>query len=210
MNFQLTLNINPDDLNVINAAQQKIALAKPAQNQGIDVIWLAFDAFESNTVQWEEDYWLYASNTATSDNGAVISKLSEVQPGPAVDGSIYSFTNNATFDAPVPSTSVASGTFSADNNMSYDKYKYLTFGLSQSAMVNQRLEDRKPLSATSVLATQNIQITPYTYVYIWLESHFETSTIITDVTGNKATAKFGGGVTDITMSYDGKSGVFRQ
>lgn len=210
MDFSLTLNVEPNDLDVINGAQQKIALAKPVGNSSVDVIWLAFDPFESNTIQWSEEYWIYASTASVGKNGEKITKLSEVQPGPAMDGSVYSFSNNATFGDPVKSDKVASGTFAAKNDMSYTKYPALTFGLSQSAQINQKIQERKPLSASSVLATQNIQITPFTLVYIWLEGHFESSTIITDVTGTKATAKFGGGVNEIEMTYDGKSGVFHQ
>ncbi|MCZ4280306.1 hypothetical protein O4H49_05930 [Kiloniella laminariae] len=210
MDYTLTLNVAPTDLEVINGAQQKIALAKPVGNSKVDVIWLAFDPFESNTIQWSEEYWLYASTAAVGKSGEKITKLSEVQPGPAMNGSIYPFSNNATFGTPVKSPDVATDTFAAVNNMSYEKYPALTFGLSQSAQVNQEIQDRKPLSASSVLATQSIQITPFTHVYIWLEGHFESSTIITDITGLKSVAKFGGGTNEIAMTYDGKSGSFHQ
>ena len=208
MEFTLSLNIDSKDLEVINGAKQKIALAKPVNNSSVVVIWVAFDAFESNTIQWQEDYWLYASTASVSVPGTVITKLSEVQPGPAVGGSVYPFSNNATFGAPVKSVDVPKDTFSATNNMSYAKYPCLTYGLSQSAQINQEIQHRRPISASSVLATQSIQITPFTIVYVWLEGHFQSSTIITDVTGTKSEAKFGGDINEIAMTYDGKSGVF--
>ncbi|MEQ5776426.1 MULTISPECIES: hypothetical protein [unclassified Thalassospira] len=210
MDYTLTLNVDPTDLNIINGAQQKIALAKPVGNSSVSVIWVAFDPFESNSIQWSEEYWLYASTASTGTNGEKITKLSEVQPGPSMTGSIYTFGDSATFGQPVKSADVASGTFAAQNDMSYGKYPCLTFGLSQTAQVNQKIEERKPISANSVLATQQIQVTPYTHVYIWLEGHFESSTIITDVTGKQSVAKFGGGVNEIAMTYDGKSGLFHQ
>ncbi|PKR54099.1 hypothetical protein [Thalassospira marina] len=210
MDFTLTLNIDPKDLDVINGAQQKVALAKPVGNSAANVIWVAFDPFESNTIQWSEEYWIYASTASTGVNGEKITKLSEVQPGPAMTGSVYTFGQTATFGEPVKNPAIGSGTFAAQNDMPYDKYPSLTFGLSQTAMVNQKIQDRKPISATSVLATQQIQATPFTHVYIWLEGHFESSTIVTDVTGKQSVAKFGGSVTEIEMSYDGKSGLFHQ
>ncbi|OKH87813.1 hypothetical protein [Thalassospira sp. TSL5-1] len=210
MDFTLTLNFDPKDLEVINGAQQKVALAKPVSNSSANVIWVAFDPFESNSIQWSEEYWIYASTASAGKNGEKITKLSEVQPGPAMTGSIYTFGQTATFGEPVKNPTIGSGTFAAQNDMPYDKYPSLTFGLSQTAQVNQQIQDRKPISATSVLATQQIQATPYTYVYIWLEGHFESSTIVTDVTGKQTVAKFGGGVTEIDMSYDGKSGLFHQ
>ncbi|OSQ40768.1 hypothetical protein [Thalassospira mesophila] len=210
MDFTLTLNVDPADLNIINGAQQKIALAKPVGNSSVSVIWVAFDPFESNSIQWSEEYWIYASTASTGKNGEKITKLSEVQPGPAMTGSIYTFSDSATFGQPVKSADVGSGTFAAQNDMSYGKYPCLTFGVSQTAQVNQQIQERKPISANSVLATQQIQVTPYTDVYIWLEGHFESSTIITDVTGKQSVAKFGGGVNEIAMTYDGKSGLFHQ
>ena len=210
MDFSLTLDIAPADLEVINSANQKIALAKPVGGSKVEVIWLAFDAFESNTVEWSEDYWIYASTVSTATPGALITKLSEVQPGPAVAGSTYTYSNGATFGAPMKNPEVGKDSFSAVNDMDYSKYPSLTFGLSQSAQINQKLQDRKPISASSVLATQSIQITPYTEVYVWLEGHFESSTIVTDVTGKQASAKFGGGINAITMAYDAKSGIFHE
>lgn len=210
MDFTLNLNIEPADLDVIGGAQQKIALSKPVSNATVSVIWLAFDPFESNTIEWAENYWIYASNVITDRSGATITKLSEVDPGPAMDGSVYTFNNHAVFSEAVKDPDVPKGTFAATNNMGYDKYPALTFGLSQSAQINQKLEDRNPLSASSVLATQNIQITPFTHVYIWLEGHFESSTIITNVTGKRSVAEFGGGTNEIEMTYDGKSGLFHQ
>ena len=208
MDFSLTLNFNPENLELINGASQKVALAKPAGGSSVEVIWLAFDPFESNTVTWEENYWIYASTCSTAVTGEQITKLSEVQPGPAVDGAYYPFSNNATFGDYVSTADVDVGTYAAINNMSWDKYPTLTFGLAQSAMINDKLADRKPLSASTVLATQEIKMTPFTDVYIWLESHHESSTIITNITGNKTDVTFGGGVNDIAVTYDGKSGSF--
>lgn len=210
MKFELTLNFEPDDLRHISDANQKVALAKPTLGGSVEVLWLAFDPFESNTVTWTEDYWIYASTTSVARPGTVLTKLSEVQPGPAVTGSVYTFEDSATFSDPTPDKSVAAGTFAALNNMGYAKQPYLTFGLSQSAQVNEVPEDRRPISATSVLATQSIQMTPFTEVYIWLEGRFTSSTIITTVEGSKSSAKFGGGVDSIALVYDPKSGKFHQ
>lgn len=210
MDYSLVLNFAPEDLEIINGASQKVAIAKPVSNSSADVIWVTFDPFESNTVQWEENYWIYASTVDTSNTGETISKLSEVQPGPAVDGAYYNFSNNATFGDYVTSPSVDPGTYAAINGMSWDKYNALTFGLAQSALINETVEERRPLSANSVLATQEIQMTPFTQVYVWLEGRFESSTIITDITGNKSSLTFGGGVNEIAVTYDGKSGRFTQ
>lgn len=206
-NYSLTLTIDPTDLNVIKAAGQRITLAKPVGSGDPNVVWLSIDPFQSTSVEWKEDYWIYASTTEVSQ-GAAINKLSEVTPGPALDAGYYPFTPAATFGVFQNDPSVNSGTFAAVNNMPYNQYPALTFGLSQSAMVNKKPAERKPISAQLVPSQNRIQMTPFTTVYVWLQSQFASETIITKITGNTAIAKFGGGVSDITLKYDPTRGVF--
>ncbi|MBU3961463.1 MAG: hypothetical protein KJ670_14965 [Alphaproteobacteria bacterium] len=205
--YSLTLNIDPTDLNVIKAAGQRLTLAKPVGSGDPNVVWLSIDPFQSTTVEWTEDYWIYASTTEVTQ-GNNISKLSEVTPGPALDAGYYPFTPAATFGVFQNNPGIASGTYAAENMMPYTQYPALTFGLSQSAMVSKKLAERKPISAQSVLSQQQIQMTPFTNVYVWLQSQFASETIITKIIGNNAVARFGGGVTDITLKYDPNRGIF--
>jgi len=205
--YSLTLNIDPKDLNIIKAAGQRLTLAKPVGSGDPNVVWLSIDPFPSTTVEWEEKYWIYASTTEVSQ-GASISKLSEVSPGPALDAGYYPFTPSATFGVFQPAPAIPSGTFASNNNMPYNQYPMLTFGLSQSAMISKKPAERKPISAQAVLSQQQIQMTPFTNIYVWLQSQFASETIITKITGNSTVAKFGGGVTDITLVYDPTRGIF--
>lgn len=206
-NYSLTLNIDPTDLNVIKAAGQRLTLAKPVGSGDPNVVWLSIDPFQSTTVEWTEEYWIYASTTEVAQ-GNNISKLSEVTPGPALDAGYYPFTPAATFGVFQNSPAIPSGTFAAENMMPYTQYPALTFGLSQSAMVSKKKAERKPISAQSVLSQQQIQMTPFTNIYVWLQSQFASETIITKIVGNNAVARFGGGVNDITLKYDPNRGVF--
>lgn len=206
-NYSLTLNIAPDDLKNIKAAQQRITLAKPVGSGDPNVIWLSIDPFQSTTVEWTEDYWVFASTTAVAQ-GASITKLSEVTPGPALDAGYYPFTSAAVFNPFQKDASIPGGTFAANNDMPNSQYPYLTFGLSQSALINKKPAERKPISAQTVLATQQIQMTPFTTIYIWLQSQFSSETIITKIIGHTAVAKFGGGVNSMTLKYDPDRGVF--
>ena len=43
-------------------------------------------------------------------------------------------------------------TFASNNNMPYNQYPMLTFGLSQSAMISKKPAERKPISAQAVLS----------------------------------------------------------
>lgn len=210
MNFELTLHFNPNDLRNVSNANQKVALAKPTIGGTVEVLWVDFAPLENNTITWSENYSIYASTTSLAAPGTVITKKSEVAGGSASTGALYLFENNGTFSGPTVDRNVGNSTFSVRNDMSYERYPYLTFGLLQSAEVNAKPEINRPISATSVLATQTIRMTPLTNVYIWLEAHFSSSSIITTVEGNKSSATFGGGVDSIALVYDPKTGKFHQ
>lgn len=205
--YRLQLLIDPADLTIIRNSGQRITLAKPVNSDSSpNVVWLSIDPFQSTEVQWSEEYGIYASTTAVVQ-GASINKLSETGV-PAQDGASYSFTSAATFNGPFSSGGVALGTYGAQNDMPNAAYPVLTFGLTQSALINQKPSDRKPISATPVLATQFASMTPFASVYIWLQSQFSSETIITRITGKTSKARFGGGVTDISLKYDPNLGVF--
>jgi hypothetical protein len=203
--YRLQLLIDQQVLPIIKGAGQRITLAKPVGGGSPNVIWQSIDPFVSTEVAWEEQYGIYASTVAIT-NGAQITKMSETDI-PAQDGAYYSFTPATVFSGPFTG-SVPRGSYQANNDVPFNAYPSLTFGLTQSAMINQSPSDRKPISATSVLATQSALMTPFTNIYVWLQSNFRSETIITQITGNSSVAKFGGGVDTITMKYDPNLGVF--
>ena len=206
--YRLQLLIDPKDLPIVKTAGQRITLAKPVSAASPNVIWQSIDPFTSTEISWEEQYGIYCSTVAVSD-GATITKMSETEI-PAQDGSYYSFTPATVFNGPMSGGSppVARGSYKAINDVPYSAYPVLTFGLTQTAMINQQPADRKPISATSVLATQSALMTPFTNIYVWLQSNFKSETIITQITGNHSVAKFGGAVDNITLKYDPNLGVF--
>jgi len=188
--YRLQLLIDPADLTIIRAAGQRITLAKPVNSDSSpNVIWLSIDPFQSTEVQWSEEYGIYASTTAVQQ-GASITKLSETGV-PAQDGAGYTFTSAATFNGPFSGSGVARGSYGAQNDMPNASYPMLTFGLTQSALINQKPTERKPISATPVLSTQFANMTPFSSVYIWLQSQFSSETIITKITGKTSKARFG-------------------
>lgn len=204
--YRLQLVIDPKDLEIVRASQQRITLAKPVSAESPNVVWLSIDPFQSTEVQWEEEYGIYSSTTAILE-GASITKLSETGI-PAQDGASYSFSPGATFNGPFSDGGISRGSYGAQNDMPYNQYPVLTFGLTQSALINQKPTERKPISATPVLATQFANMTPFTNVFVWLQSRFASETIITKITGHSTKAKFGGSVTDIKLKYDATLGMF--
>lgn len=204
--YRLQLTFDKKALKEVKQARQRIMLAKPVNGDSPNVIWLSIDPFESTEVSWKEEYGIYVSDTSVQ-HAAKITKISETGV-PAQDGAYYTLTPEAIFAGPSTDRAVPRGTFAAQNKMAYGDYPSLTFGLTQSALVNQKPEERKPISATPVLATQAVAMTPFTYVYVWLQAEFESETIITKIFGEHTVAKFGGGVSDITLEYNPQIGKF--
>lgn len=206
MEYRLQLILDKKALREVKNAGQRILLAKPVNGETPSVVWLSIDPFESTEVVWKEEYGIYASNN-TVKHGAKITKISETGV-PAQDGAFYTLTPQTIFEGPTPDPSIPRGTFVARNHTSYDAYPSLTFGLTQSALINQAPQDRKPVSATSALATQTTAMTPFTNVFVWLQAEFESETIITRIYGDYAVAKFGGSVNEVVLEYDPLLGKF--
>lgn len=206
-NYTLNLNIDPETLRYVKAAQQRITLARTVSSSEPSVVWLTFDPFAANSIEWDEDFWLYASNTQLSA-GASILKLSELTPGPATDGGYYPFTAAATFNQFVKSSDIPLGSFAINNDMPPSSYPALTFGLSQNAQVNGQATLRKVISAQMTLANQTLLLTPSTKVYVWLQSQYSSEMAIGRIIGKYTVATFGGAVNEITMTYDPNRGIF--
>jgi hypothetical protein len=67
--FTLLLEIDPKSLQELHEANEKLVLAKAPVvlgewGSGPTVVWAAFEPFENNSVTWEEEYAIYASNQA--------------------------------------------------------------------------------------------------------------------------------------------------
>ena len=206
--YKLQLLIDQEVLPIIKAAGQRITLAKAVSGTSPNVIWQAIDPFVSTEVQWEEQYGIYAS-TVQMANGATITKMSETGI-PAVDGAYYTFTSATVFAGPFGGGNVPKGSYRVNNDVPFSAYPVLTFGLTQTALINQQPFARKPISATPVLSTQAVMMTPFTSIYIWMQSASRSETIITQIISNYSVAKFGGAVTDLVLKYDPNLGIFVQ
>jgi hypothetical protein len=204
--YSVTFLIDAKDLEAIKAAQQRITLAKTVNgDNSANVIWLSVDPFPTTVVGWNEAYGIYASASGVVD-GATISKMAEL-PVPAQAKAYYSFTTAAAFNGPFSGNGVPAGSYGVQNDMPYTSYATLTFGLTQDADVNQLKLTAKPISATPVLATQFLQMTPSPTFYVWLQAQFTSGTVIR-VVGKSTKVSLGGGVTAATLKYDPSLGLF--
>ncbi|MDR1219347.1 MAG: hypothetical protein LBK73_07045 [Treponema sp.] len=206
MNFTLNLTIKDADLRILAASGLRIAIARPVGNGAPNVAWLVFDPFMGNTVEWSEEYGLYASTTDVKQ-GARILKLSELPPKVA-DGKSYFFGRDQTPVFDPGDDPCALGSFQVENLMAVGSYPQLTFGLTQKAIINGRAVDASCINATMTPAQMTAVFTPRATVYVWLQNIYPSGAVITDVVSKTTQVEFNGGVTENTLEYDAAQGCF--
>jgi hypothetical protein len=209
MNLKLNLIIKDPDLRILKASNLRVTLAKPVGDGMPNVAWLVFDPFMGNTVEWTEEYGLYAS-TVSLKQGTKISRISELPP-PVKVGKTYLFGNDANpvFDFDDASIEpVPAGSFRIENLLSGDDYPTLAFGLTQKAVINNKSISPSCINAATVPSQMNVTFTPLTTVYVWLQNLYASGTVITNVMSKTTKVLFGGPVTENSLEYDSEQGCF--
>jgi len=222
-NFSLQLSIDPNDLAIIQEATLKITLAKLVSFE-INVseltltltetpsylAWLVFDPFQINTIQWSDQYSIYASTQSELDNKTVISKTSQTT-FPADDAAYYSFNASAIFSGPYPgSGDPPSGAYKVNNYMPSTQYPALTFGLQQTASINENtIDNPSPVNAAVVPYNYPITFTPVNnIIYVWLQTPLTSGTVIAELPNNSTQVIFDNGKTQQKLQYDSSTGRF--
>lgn len=198
--YKLKLSFTPEQLKTFYAAGVNIAVAKPSQeNMGPNVVWQSIRPMQEVEVEWNEEYGIYASASAIS-NGAVLRKMSK-SDFPAIDGKGYVLHPEGVFEATGPEGQ--KGSFYGTNNYPED----LTFGLFQDAVIGGNKVPGNAISAAPVMRGNTAQMTPYTTVYVWLQSLVASNTVVTQVTSPQAKVLFGGKHTEASLTYDSAQGT---
>jgi hypothetical protein len=204
LRYSLNLSFTPPDLAAIYAAEAKVIIAKPADNTNRkpNVAWLAFSPLENNDVSWEEVYGIYASNV-TMEDGASISKSSNVNP--AIPGKIYALQPDGALGSPY--NGGVENSFSVLNQRVNSK-GYMVIGLTQDATIGGEVVAGNAISAANVLLQNTAVITPYTTVFVWLQSKVQSNSVCTKVTSPMTEIAFGGNSNELSYRYDAESGLF--
>jgi hypothetical protein len=178
MQYQVNVTIDDTGLQNIYSANQYVTLVKsvlsnPMPAGNLPVAWLAFQPLEGNTITWVENYYIYATTT-TLQSGATIAMTSQTAD-PAQLGWIYTFAQGMFTGA-----SGTGDTFNVNNQMSSQG---LSFGLAQSATVNNTTTFA-PLNAVPVLSNENASFTPEETLSIFLSSYSDNGSVISQVASN--------------------------
>lgn len=201
-NYELDIAFTNEQLQILYATGSNVIVAKPTGGSGPNVAWQVFKPMQANQVTWEEQYGIYASTTQIV-NGARLSRLSSTGV-PAAISKLYTLEDSAAITGPA-----SGGT--QDSYALYNTYSnqpFMTVGLYQDATVNGTSIAGNAVSAVPVLLQSTSVMTPFTTVYIWLQSQVVSNTVVTTVTSPMTQLKFGGGINSISVAYDSATGHF--
>jgi hypothetical protein len=161
--YQLSLTINPSDLQVIYQAQENLIIAKAADNpdNSPNTAWLSFAPLENNSVAWTEEYAIGAQHS----DGQV--SVSTTTPYPAQLGVCYPMTANGFAPPGSCLVPVSPNSYGCINQVYSPIF---TFGLLQASTVNG--QSNQPAAVTQEIVPPNQQgiFTPTLTVWIWLAS----------------------------------------
>lgn len=202
--FTLDTAFTENDLQRFLASGSNVVVAKPAGGGAPNVAWVVYRPLLTNTMTWEENYGIYASN-ADIINGVQLTQMSQT-PYPAVAGATYSL-NPAGFFGP-PSSGGTPNAYTAENEYDNLPKGYLTMGLYQDATVNGAPVRGNAVSAAPVIYQSTAVMTPFTTVYLWIQSGVVSNTVVTTVTSPKTMVTFGGSITNVSLRYDASTGIF--
>ena len=194
--YTLSVNLTEEQVKLFYLAGSNVVIAKPTEGGESNVAWQVFRPLEKNKVEWEEQYGIYAS-TVEIQNGARLTQMSQT-PIPSLDGKIYPFLVPGVFGP--PEGNEEKGTYYSINE--YELKSHLTFGLYQGATVNGELVPGNAISAATVLQGNAVEMTPFTTLYVWLQSQVVSNTVVTKVTSPKTKVVFGGATNEISLTYD--------
>jgi len=201
-NYRLNVKFNENDLRTIYKANEKVVIAKhTAGNADSQVAWISFKPFMENTIDWSDEFAVYASTTDI-ENGASINKLSDKDAEARL---LYQFKEGIFQDA-TPQAALGDNTYSLSNQM--NDYAGLTFGLAQNVNVNGEAFVNHPINALYLPYGQSANMTPIERIDIYLNSDVEIGTIISHISSIVLPVEYRETETVHTIQYEGSTGVF--
>lgn len=200
--YRLNILFAEQDLATISKAHQRVVMIKhTAGSTDTPVAWASFRPWMNNTVDWEETFAIYASNTELM-SGATINKLSDKM---ATTGVEYKFADGY-FHNPTKVEGANANTYIVRNQE--DHAPAITLGLAQSIVVNGEAFERNPINAVYVPFGQITTMTPIELVDVYLENSIKDSTVITHIQSVALPVEYGEGETTHTIKYNGTTGQF--
>jgi len=200
-----TLNISFDTtgLEAANAAEERLIITKSHGStvQSNTVIWLSLQPGEFNTITWQENYGLYASQVAELAPGESITTGAEV-PNAQKGQWRYPFLPALTFGPPIPDRN-APNAYSLVNQTLTSR----TFGLIQYANVNGT-NTGGIVNAAVVPAGQYADFSAELFVSIGLAATINNGSIIANILNTPFSVQFSSSLITRSITYSTSTGTF--
>ncbi|GAB5474200.1 MAG: hypothetical protein Mars2KO_22990 [Maribacter sp.] len=201
--YKLDIAFTNQQLENLYQTNSSVIIAKPSEgNATPNVAWQSFKALGANTLTWREEYGIYVSSTELT-HGAQLDQLSNTEIGAIMD-QVYTMNPSGVITG--PASGGVPNSFALLNE--YKNKPYMTAGLFQDATVNGTEIIGNATSAAPVLLASTAVMTPYTTIYVWIQSQVVSNTVCTLVTSPMTEFKFGGGTNDIAIAYNSETGLF--
>ena len=200
--YKLNVDFSDAALQSIYRAGMKLAIVKSVEGDGgSPVIWVFTPPFENNTIEWEEEYQLYASGQEIM-HGATISKLSETA---GITNLSFDF-KDGIFQNAHSNDRVGANEYSVHNTM--NAYPGLTFGLAEAVRVNGELQKGKPINAVSVPYNHHAVMSPVEKVQVFLTNDIDDGVIHTREFCNAIEVVYEDKDDEKSIRYDESKGIF--
>lgn len=200
--YKLNVTLSDAALQTIYGAGQKLAIVKAvAGNSGVPVVWVSTLPFESNVIEWENEYQIYASREEAM-HGATISKLSETA---GITNLSFDF-KDGIFQNAQPSQMVGANEYGIHNAM--DAYPSLTFGLAEAVRVNGELQPGKPINAVLLPYNHTAAMSPIEKIQVFLAGDINDGVVQTRELSNAIELTYEGNDTEKAIRYDETKGIF--
>jgi len=164
------------------------------------VVWVCFKPALVNTITWQENYGLYASNTQVQ-NGATISIESSVDNAQTGDLR-YPFNASNYFDPPITDTS-APAAYSLVNNSG----STFTFGLLQQVTVNGATTSQI-INAATVPNGQRADFSPQVTLSIGVSGSLNNGVVVSNISSIPYTAQYNPAATSHSIAYQSLNSLF--
>jgi hypothetical protein len=198
--YSLQIHFTKEQLEVFYAAGAWVVIGKPLKGDAPSLAWVTFPPFEWNSVEWEEQYGIYASLAIASGDDGVAQQQQCKSEFPASAGRLYPLRPEGCFGPPTAEAGLDPDSYYAAN--SFVGAPTMTFGLFQDAKVNGQKRSANPLSAELIPTAFQARMIPGTTLYLWMQSEGG------QVTSPQTRVPFEESTTSMALVYDSSSGTF--
>lgn len=214
----MTINISAADLKTIQSSGQKITICKQlnkpyvavdmafdvavksmgsSTSNAFPIAWLVFSPFQTNLIQWNNEYSFFASSTSiVAGNVIFMNASSSVQ-----SSLLYSFSSDG---FSVLSTNALQGYFNLKNLQS----DLSSFGLAQEVEINGAQVGLQAVNMVTILNNQEANFQSSETVCVFLSNTEQSSTILPRVASSALTVELTPSTPTVTLGFNGANNSF--